>query len=78
MDHYKNAVLAISEIQDEKQVVQLFELLLSKITIGTIQQMANLEGKSYNGVKNSTRYCKISIGGKKLVVKGVDDSKLPF
>ena len=75
---FKKALFAINEIEDEKHLVQLFELMISKVTIGTIQQIADLENKSYNGIKNSNRYAKIEINGKKLVVKGVENSKLPF
>lgn len=78
MEHYKNAVLAISEITDSKELVQLFELISQSLTIGTIQEIASLEGKSYNGIKNSDRYHKIVIGGKKLAVKGASQNKLPF
>jgi|TARA_R110000765_G_scaffold221706_2_gene325652 hypothetical protein len=78
MKHFKEAVMAISRIEDENQLVQLFELAMSKVTIGTIQQIAELEGKSYNGIKNSNRYLKIVLGNKKLVVKGVSDNNLPF
>ena len=78
MKHFKTAILAINEIEDEKQLLQLFELLLSKVTIGTTQQIADLEGKSYNGIKNSNRYAKIELAGKRLVVKGVSHINLPF
>jgi hypothetical protein len=78
IETFKSTLLAINEIQDKNQLVQLFELIVSKVTIGTIQQIADLEGKSYNGIKNSNKYAKIEINGKILVVKGVDNSKLPF
>ena len=78
IETFKQALLSINEIEDEKLLVQLFELVLSKVTIGTIQQIADLEGKSYNGIKYSNRYAKIEIGDKKLVVVGVSESKLPF
>lgn len=78
MKHFKEALLAINEIRDEKQLVQLFELIRGKVVIGTIQQIADLEKKSYNGIKYSSRYLKIDIGGKKLVVVGVRENTLPF
>ena len=78
MNNYKTAVEAIDEIEDSKSIVQLFELMLSKVTIGTIQQIADLEGKSYNGIKNSNCYCKIDLNGKRLVVTGVRQGILPF
>ncbi len=78
MKHYKEAVTAISKIEDPKELVHLFELILSKVTIGTTQHIADLEGKSYNGIKNSNCYAKVFIGGKRLVVYGVRDSALPF
>ena len=78
MKHFKEALLAINKIDDKKELVQLFELALSKVTIGTIQQIADIEGKSYNGIKNSNQYAKIEIGNKKLVAIGVTQTKLPF
>lgn len=78
MNHYIEAVKAISKIEDKKELVQLFELALSMVTIGTIQQIADIEGKSYNGIKNSGQYPKINIGNKKLVVIGGSVNNLPF
>tara|TARA_R110002012_G_scaffold23065_1_gene78766 strand:+ start:203 stop:439 length:237 start_codon:yes stop_codon:yes gene_type:complete len=78
MKHFKTALLAINEIEEERHLLQLFELVLSKVTVGTTQQIADLEGKSYNGIKNSNRYAKIELGGKILVVKGVSNTNLPF
>ena len=40
--------------------------------------MADSEGKSYNGIKNSNRYKKFKIGKQTLVAKGVKQSSLPF
>jgi len=78
MKHYKEAVIAISKIEDPNQLVQLFELILSSVTIGTTQQIADLEGKSYNGIKNSNNYAKVMIGGKRLVACGARNLRLPF
>lgn len=78
MKHFKEALLAINEIRDEKQLIQLFELIRGKVVVGTIQQIADLENKSYNGIKYSNRYLKIDIDGKKLVVVGVRENTLPF
>lgn len=78
MNHYIDAVKAIYKIKDSTELVQLFELSLSKVTIGTIQQIADLEGKSYNGIKNSGQYLKIDMGNKKLVVIGASIDTLPF
>ena len=78
MNNYIQAVKAIYKIEDKKELVQLFELTLSMVTIGTIQQIADIEGKSYNGIKNSFQYPKINIGNKKLVVIGGAIDNLPF
>tara|TARA_R110002020_G_scaffold239271_3_gene451818 strand:- start:797 stop:1045 length:249 start_codon:yes stop_codon:yes gene_type:complete len=78
IETFKTALLSVSEIEDEKQLVQLFELVFSKVTILTTQQMADLEGKSYNGIKKSNRYGKINFNGKRLVVKGVRNDTLPI
>lgn len=78
MNHYIDAVKAMSKIEEPAELVQLFELALSKVRIGTIQQIADIEGKSYNGIKNSGQYLKIEMGNKKLVVIGASIDSLPF
>ena len=77
-NHYIEAVKHIDQIKDPKELVQLFELLLNSVDIGTIQQIADKQGKSYNGIKNSNQYKKVNINGKKLVVVGVKNNNLPF
>lgn len=78
MNHYINAVKAISKIEDIDSKVQLFELLLTDIDINTIQGMADSEGKSYNGIKKSNQYRDIKIGKQSFVIKGAKQNKLPF
>lgn len=77
-NHYIEAVKHIDQINNPKELVQLFELLLNSVDIGTIQQIADKQGKSYNGIKNSNQYKKVNINGKKLVVVGVENNNLPF
>ena len=77
-NHYIEAVRHIDQIKDPKELVQLFELILNSVEIGTIQQIADKQGKSYNGIKNSNQYKKVNINGKKLVVVGVENNNLPF
>ena len=75
---FKNALLYIDKETDPNKLVQLFELISNKVTFGTIQQIADIENKSYNGIKNSNNYLKININGKKYAVKGVKNNNLPF
>ena len=58
--------------------VTILEVLLNTIDIDTVSGMARKENKSPNGVRESNRYRKIMIGKQKMVIKGVNDSKLPF
>lgn len=78
MNHYINAVKAISKIEDVNCKVQLIELLLCDIDINTIQGMADSEGKSYNGIKKSKKYPKLKIGNQTFVIKGAKQTNLPF
>ena len=78
---YKQAILSIDSINDINHLVQIFDLILCKLDISSIQEMANKEGKSYNGILNSNRYKKIKIGKKTtLAIKGLrnDKDQLPF
>ena len=59
-------------------MTQLHKLSPVAATIGTIQQIADIEGKSYNGIKNSGQYLKIDMGNKKLIVIGGSVDNLPF
>ncbi len=78
LKQFKTAILSISEIDNPLHLVQLFELISSKIDIDTIQGMAKKEGKSYNGIKTSNQYDKIKIGSQTLAIKGVKKDQFPF
>ena len=78
MDKYTQALILINsnELTIDQQV-QLFEVIVSKIDINTIQGMADSKGISYNGVKKSGRFKKLMVGCQKMAVNGVVDDKLP-
>ena len=76
LEHFKIAILAIDQIEDQKKLVQLFELLNNCLVIDTIQNTANKEGKSYNGIKKSKKYTKTKVAGQTLIINGVNN--LPF
>ena len=79
IEHYKDALIAIDEIKDPYKLTQLFEVLLSKVTIGSIQEIADLEGKSYQGIRDSKRYKKIKMMGKTKVILGTKkEDEFPF
>lgn len=71
-------IKAILQIKDKETLVQIIELCASSLTIGTVQHMAKIENKSYNGIKNSNQYRKITIGDAKLAIKGLSKSNMPF
>ena len=74
---YRDTILGIDTIDDKKQLVQIFELLCNKLNPCSIQEMADREGKSYNGILKSKRYKKVNIGKKTvLVFDGVSEAAL--
>ena len=63
---------------DLLELVTILELTKDKLNINTISEMARQENKSPNGIRVSNKYRKIKIGKQIMVVKGVDNSNLPF
>jgi len=68
----------IDQITDNEKLVAILELVISKLEINTISEMARLENKSPNGINVSNNYKKIFIGKQKFAIKGVRDDKFPF
>lgn len=62
----------------EKYLVIILELILTKLELYSVSEMAEKEGKSRNGILQSKRYRKIHIGRTILAVKGVREIELPF
>lgn len=60
------------------ELVTILELTKDKLNINTISEMARQENKSPNGIRVSNKYRKIKIGKQIMVVKGIDNSNLPF
>ena len=77
-NNYKNTILYIDNLKDVNKLVQLFELIESKLNIDTISNIAKKEGKSFNGIKNSNQYYKTKVGSQKLAVIGINNFNLPF
>ena len=75
---YLELIKTISKIKEPDLMVQIIELCANNLTIGTIQEIANLENKSYNGIKKSKQYKKIRIGKQIFAVKGVKEDGFPF
>ena len=67
-----------SDKLDIENRVTILEVLLNRLDIDTVSGMSRKENKSPNGIRESNRYRKVMIGCQKMVVKGVNDSKLPF
>jgi hypothetical protein len=78
--HYRDALIAIEDINDKKLLVELFELLFNKLNLCSMQEMAERENKSYNGISKSNSYLKIKKGRVKLVCKGIrnDEDEFPW
>jgi hypothetical protein len=75
----KDIALALdNDSFDLLELVTILELTKDKLNINTISEMARQENKSPNGIRVSNKYRKIKIGKQIMVVKGVDNSNLPF
>jgi hypothetical protein len=68
----------VDKENDLNKLVAILELASHKLQINTISEMARLEGKSPNGIKQSNKYRKIYIGVQLMCVKGLDDNQMPF
>lgn len=73
---YRDTIIGIDVLDDRDKLVQIFELLCNKLNPCSIQEMADREGKSYNGILKSKGYKKVNIGKKTvLVFDGVSDKE---
>lgn len=73
---YRSVILGIDVLEDKDKLVQIFELLCNKLNPCSIQEMADRESKSYNGILKSKRYKKVNIGKKTvLVFDGVSEEE---
>ena len=68
----------IEKETDLNKLVSILEVTANKLEINTISEMARLEGKSPNGIRESQKYRKVRIGVQLLCIKGLDDTNLPF
>ena len=74
-----NQILSfIDKSEDLGKLLTIFEVTANKLEINTISEMARLEGKSPNGIKDSKKYRKVRVGVQLMCVKGLDDNNLPF
>jgi len=77
----KSKYQILEEIEQEtdlNKLLAILELTAHKLKINTISEMARLEGKSPNGIRESKRYRKVHIGVQVMCVKGLTDTNLPF
>ena len=64
-----------------KLLVLILELVVSKLEVYSLSEMADIEGKSRNGILKSKRYKKIKIGNRTVLsVKGIrnDEDEFPW
>ena len=79
MENTKYQILEeIEKETDLNKLVAILEVTANKLEINTISEMARLEGKSPNGVRESKKYRKVRIGVQLMCIKGLDDTNLPF
>lgn len=76
---YSDIVKGIEKLP-AKLLVLILELLVTKIELLSLSEMAEKEGKSRNGILKSKRYKKIKIGRTTLAVKGIrnDEDEFPW
>lgn len=78
MRDFKETLLLIDRGNlTDSHKVQIIELLLQNIEGGSIQDVSNLTGVSYNGVKGSSRFKKIEYGSLKIAFAEVESDNLP-
>lgn len=75
---YNQLLTEIDQIVDDNKLVSILELIVSKIEINTISEMARKENKTPRGIKVSNKYRKVKIGKQTMTVKGVQNNNLPF
>ena len=79
MENSKYQILKeIEKIEDLNLLVAILELAAHKTGINTISEMARIEGKSPNGLRQSKLYKKVNIGIQVMAIRGLRDSDLPF
>lgn len=79
MEESKYQILKeIEKETDLNKLVSILEVTANKLGINTISEMARLEEKSPNGVRESKKYRKVRIGVQLMCIKGLDDINLPF
>lgn len=62
-----------------KLLVTILELILDRLEIYSVSEMASIESKSRNGVLKSNRYKKIKVGKRTtLAIKGIKDNEDDF
>jgi hypothetical protein len=71
-------IKAISNIKDKEDLVSILILCSQMVDVDTISEMARKENKTPRGIKISNKYRKIQIGKQTLVIKGIDDTSMPF
>lgn len=79
MDDFKETLISIDSGKfNLSELVSILELTLNKIDIDTVSGMARKENKTPRGILISSKYRKMMIGCQKMVIKGIEDNKLPF
>ena len=79
MEIFKNQVFSIvNDHLTYNQMVTILELIVDKIDIDTVSQIARKENKSRNGILISSNYKKINIGKQKFAIIGIKEDNLPF
>lgn len=68
----------ISDSEDKNFLVTILLLCASNLNIDTVSGMAEKEGKTPKGIRESNQYRKEKIGRATLVIKGLKDNNLPF
>lgn len=77
MEITRNQILNyINNCEDKKELLAFLELTADKLEINTISEMARIENKSPNGIRESNNYYKVKIGKQLMCFKGLKDNGL--
>ena len=75
MEITRNQILNyINNCENKNDLLTFLELSAHKLEINTISEMARLENKSPNGIRESNNYYKVKIGKQLMCFKGLKDN----
>jgi hypothetical protein len=79
MEITRNQILNyINNCENKHELLTYLELSADKLEINTISEMARLENKSPNGIRESNNYYKVRLGKQLMCFKGLKDNDMEW